>query len=396
MSLELISNSSLSSSSSSHEMVVSEDFDWTDEETKNEYMNFPLRKWYDIVIKYIYISINYVVRHENIYKNSVNKILKYDVFKGEEFKEDSKIALIITEDDEVRDFIKYEFSEIVKANLGEKVNKWIQPNFIVWNINKKRLFEILEERKYMMYFNGVNIPDNIDTVNIIGELINKKNQHDKYELFIKNFKKKYFILMKFCNVSYKTFLEDKNNCSSNSEIPQIICYVPRIYLKNCYDKFNEIIKMKYYQPIEWGISQEFIEKKINTIKQTLNEKKENLTKNFNKKTNDLNEDINLLRVMKTIIIKEKNNLLKAQYELLKKEVDLRKEKEKNEKEEEDLKKEKENLEKEIEELDKKLEKLEKQEKEKLNKEILNNEINCLEYELKELNKILKKNEEKNS
>ena len=69
-----------------------------------------------------------------------------------------------------------------------------ETSFYSMEYNKKKLFEIIEERKYMMYFNKFNIPDNIDTINIIGEIKNKKSQkskvqQDKYELFIKNYKK---------------------------------------------------------------------------------------------------------------------------------------------------------------------------------------------------------------
>ena len=47
--------SSSSSSSSSYEEVSNEEFNWTDEETNKEYINFPLKKWNDIVYEYIYI-----------------------------------------------------------------------------------------------------------------------------------------------------------------------------------------------------------------------------------------------------------------------------------------------------------------------------------------------------
>ena len=45
-----------------------------------------------------------------------------------------------------------------------------------------------------MYVNKFNIPNNIDTINIIGQIKNKQLQksnvqQNKYELFIKNYKK---------------------------------------------------------------------------------------------------------------------------------------------------------------------------------------------------------------
>ena len=252
--------SSSSSLSSSYDDVSSEQFNWTDEETNNEYINFPLQKWHIIVSEYIDMSKDFVVNDRNIYKNTVNKILKEDVFKGEEFYEENKNYLILSTDKEITDYINNDFPTILEDKLGEYKNKWIEPNFVVFNINKEKLFKIIDERKYMMYFNKFNIPDNIDTINIIGEIKNKsqqsqksKVQQDKYELFIKNYKKKYFILMNVYDVSYKGFLDEKKNSSSYSEIPQIICYIPRTYRKDCYDKYNEIKIMKDFQPIEWEI-----------------------------------------------------------------------------------------------------------------------------------------------
>ena len=79
------SKKSSSSSFSSYEEVSNEEFNWTDEETNKEYINFPLKKWNDIVYEYLYISKNFVVNHGNIYKNTVNKILKEDVLKEKNF-----------------------------------------------------------------------------------------------------------------------------------------------------------------------------------------------------------------------------------------------------------------------------------------------------------------------
>ena len=133
--------SSSSSLSSSYEEVSNEEFNWIDEETNNEYINFPLKKWHDIVYEYLYISKNFVVNHGNIYKNSVNKILKEDVFKGEKFYEENPNHVILSEDKEISDYINNEFTEILEDKLEKNKNNWIKPHFIVWNINKKNFLK---------------------------------------------------------------------------------------------------------------------------------------------------------------------------------------------------------------------------------------------------------------
>ena len=409
-------SSSNSSISSSYEEVTNEEFNWTDEETNDEYINFPLNKWHFIVYQYINISNKYVIKDGNIYQNTVNKILKEDVFKGEKFYEENANYLILSEDNEIRKYVDNDFSKILENNK----NKWINPDFIVLNINKTKLFEIINKRKYMMFINQCNIPDKIDTINIIGEIKQKpseksKGQQSKYALFLKNYTKKYFILMNVYDVSYTRFLNKKKN-NSNDDIPQIICYIPRTYLNDCYQKYNDILKMRNFQPIEWEIPEEYIKKNIEILNQTLNEKKknlenlkqnfskkekdlENLNQNFRKKEKDLNEkkqnfsqkekdlntEIAFLKEFKTLFIMEKKNLLEAQEELKNKKKifekdntkkldqekeDLKKEKEKLDQKEEDLKKEKEILEKKEEEitsLEKELNEF-KQQLEKINKE----------------------------
>ena len=266
-------SSSNSSISSSYEEVTNEEFNWTDEETNDEYINFPLNKWHFIVYQYINISNKYVIKDGNIYQNTVNKILKEDVFKGEKFYEENANYLILSEDNEIRRYVDNDFSKILENNK----NKWINPDFIVLNINKTKLFEIINKRKYMMFINQCNIPDKIDTINIIGEIKQKpseksKGQQSKYALFLKNYTKKYFILMNVYDVSYTRFLNKKKN-NSNDDIPQIICYIPRTYLNDCYQKYNDILKMRNFQPIEWEIPEEYIKKNIEILNQTLNEKK---------------------------------------------------------------------------------------------------------------------------
>ena len=431
-------SSSNSSISSSYEEVTNEEFNWTDEETNDEYINFPLKKWHFIVYQYINISNKYVIKDGNIYQNTVNKILKEDVFKGEKFYEENANYLILSEDNEIRRYVDNDFSKILENNK----NKWINPDFIVLNINKTKLFEIINKRKYMMFINQCNIPDKIDTINIIGEIKQKpseksKGQQSKYALFLKNYTKKYFILMNVYDVSYTRFLNKKKN-NSNDDIPQIICYIPRTYLNDCYQKYNDILKMRNFQPIEWEIPEEYIKKNIEILNQTLNEKKknlenlkqnfskkekdlENLNQNFRKKEKDLNEkkqnfsqkekdlntEIAFLKEFKTLFIMEKKNLLEAQEELKnkkkifekdntkkldKKEEDLKKEEEKLDQKEEDLKKEKEDLKKEKEKLDQKEEDL-KKEKEILEKK--EEEITSLEKELNEFKQQLEKiNKEK--
>ena len=428
------SNSS-SDETDSYGESISEDYEWSDKEINEKFLQFPLKKWYYIISDLIYtINVkkqNYVINEGGLYKNSVNKILKEDVFKGEKFEEENKNILIISGKKERKEFFKNEFSKFLK---NKNKNNWILPDFLVFNIERKKFLNIIKERDYMMYLKGKNIPDNIEKVNILGEIKISKtksnktsNQRSKYVSFIQNYSNEYFILMNVFDVSYEDFFNKKK--SLYSEITEINCYIPKTYFQNCYKKYNNILEIGKCQPIKWEFSEEEVVKEnINMIQKILIENKKKLENLKNNKLlqleiNFLNEQKNNFQnkknrfnfKTKNLEIKETNFLfLNSKLEKIRKkinEIEIKndsnnlvnlknEEKDLNnqiEKLDKDIKKEEEELKIESEIIDKKEKELFEKEKEldlkndELKKEIenLENEINMSENEIKELEKKLK-------
>ena len=406
-----------SKSSSSSGKISSETFDWdNEEEIKENFIKFPLDKWYEIVFEIKSIVKDNVLFEGNLYQSTVNLILKKDVFKGEKFIEENNYISIIYKDSDISNFLKNEFPNILEEESKDINSSELKPDFLVYDIKKEKFFQIIENRNYMMYNKKFEIPNEIDKISILGEIkISKKtagNQFQKYKLFIKNYKKKYFVLMNVYDTSYKTFFENKkksdNTPKLDNDIPIIFCYIPKTYLNDCFNKYNEILKLKNYKPIEWGNNNKNLEDKTKILTR-INEKKENL-KNLQEKKNNLkiekelfykgyqnfidlekifiNNKINLeekiksfedkkkdlkkleedLKKKKEDLEKDKNNLNNDKKDLEKEEEYLIKKQEDLKEEEEYLKKEKENLKKEKENLNKKEENLEKEEKD-LKKEI---------------------------
>ena len=406
----LLNNSS--SKTLSSEDTIKENFEWNDGCIDLQFLKFPLKKWYFIIYDIIHDSEDLILKEGGIYKNSVIKILKKDVFEGENLTEESENHIIISKDKEIKNFF-------INNNF-----KIIEPDFILLNIEKKKLLKILNEREYMMYLKG-ELPHNIDKINILGEIKNSTNkttktrkQRNSYISFIENYRKGYFILMNIFDVSYETFLnKKKNKQKTNNNVIEINCYIPKTYLHECYDKYNEIFKMKNGESIEWNITTKIIEENKEIIKKKLKEKKEYLEnlKNNNLDINNLNEKIkeckcfydyytsNLTNILlnENLILKQKQIKIND-YEKLETNEQKKSEEEKIKEmdlEIKELKKEKENslseLKKKIIELDK-LENELKIKKDNLKKEIENLEdyIKQKETELKELND--KFNEKKNN
>ena len=418
-----------SKSSSSSGKISSETFDWdNEEEIKENFIKFPLDKWYEIVFEIKSIVKDNVLFEGNLYQSTVNLILKKDVFKGEKFIEENNYISIIYKDSDINNFLKNEFPNILEKESKDINSSELKPDFLVYDIKKEKFFQIIENRNYMMYYKKFEIPNEIDKISILGEIkISKKtagNQFQKYKLFIKNYKKKYFVLMNVYDTSYKTFFENKkksdNTPKLDNDIPIIFCYIPKTYLNDCFNKYNEILKLKNYKPIEWGNNNKNLEDKTKILTR-INEKKENL-KNLQEKKNNLkiekelfykgyqnfidlekifiNNKINLeekiksfedkkkdlkkleedLKKKKEDLEKDKNNLNNDKKDLEKEEEYLIKKQEDLKEEEEYLKKEKENLKKEKENLNKKEENLEKEEKD------LKKEIKELEDKIKDFEK----------
>ena len=426
-----------SKSSSSSGKISSETFNWdNEEEIKENFIKFPLDKWYEIVFEIKSIVKDNVLFEGNLYQSTVNLILKKDVFKGENFIEENNYISIIYKDSDISNFLKNVFPNILEKNSKDINSSELKPDFLVYDIKKEKFFQIIENRNYMIYYKKFEIPNEIDKISILGEIkISKKtggSQFQKYKLFIKNYKKKYFVLMNVYDTSYKNFFENKkksdNTSKSDYDIPIIFCYIPKTYLNDCFNKYNEILKLKNYKPIEWGNNNKNLEDKMKILTR-INEKKEKL-KNLQEKKNDLkiekdlfykgyqnfidlekifiNNKINLEKKIKSFedkkkdlkkleedLEKDKNNLNNDKKDLEKEEEYLIKKQEDLKEEEEYLKKEKENLEKHREDLNKKEENLEKHREDlEKHREDLNKNKENLEKEEKDLEKEIKELEDK--
>ena len=305
--------SSVQSSSSNLSIVSSEKYwdtkDENNKEINDQYIKFPLKTWNEIVYKYKNQAKKSKNNERNKYKDIVNLILKKDVFKGEIFLEENNNYNIISQDKNIYEFLTNEFPKIVSANLKENKDSFIYPDFLVFDIKKDKFLEIIKKRNYMMNFNW-NIPEEVKTINILGEIkISKKakdhpkaiNQQKKYELFIENYKEKYFVLMYVYDTSYVSFFSNKTK-NSESTVPQIISYIPKTYLDDCYTQYNIINGLLYGETIEWKIKDEDIKEKINELNKKLDEKKDKLK--------DVKEKKEYLKKEKDILILLKENIVK--------------------------------------------------------------------------------------
>ena len=104
-----------------------EDYNWN-EETENEFIKYPLKYWFAIIFDIVNYSKNYIKIEVNLYKNTCNKILKYDVFIGEKFID----YVILTVDKNIQNFLENDFSTILKNNKLENKNNIINTNFLVF------------------------------------------------------------------------------------------------------------------------------------------------------------------------------------------------------------------------------------------------------------------------
>jgi hypothetical protein len=167
-----------SKKSSSSGKVSSETFDWdNEEEIKDNYIKFPLDKWYEIVFEIKSKVKDNVLFEGNLYQSTVNLILKKDVFKGENFIEEDNYISIIYKDSDISNFLKNNFPKILKENPKDIINSELEPDFLVYDIKKENFFQIIKNRNYMMYYKKFEIPNEIDKISILGEIkIKKKNR----------------------------------------------------------------------------------------------------------------------------------------------------------------------------------------------------------------------------
>jgi len=203
------------------------------------------------------------------YADRVEKVLKNEVFKSFKFYKEKRGKFKIN-------YVKY-------YNVDELVltKNSIIPDFFVHKIEVKKFKELLENRKYMMRtFQELNT--NKKYISVIGEIkisqnyvFKNNNQRKDYIKFIQNANstEEELVLMYVYDESYKLFKEVSPK--NEDKIFLILCYIPRLFLDDCYKAYNNIIK-----ELKLNINEIDLNKKPNEIKlnkeELINELKEEL------------------------------------------------------------------------------------------------------------------------
>ena len=244
--------------------VKEEDYSWIqedDDNLKEKFIKFPIGRWNEIISNY---KSSLIDDTQNPYQVIVNKILKEDIFKNLNFKEENNIYNLL-----------YNFEEYDGKNFD------IKPDFVISQIPKNIFLNIMKENNYMFRYDiNYNKLDQYDYINILGEVkvnpdqINKKGQKNNYLEFCeymneKSIKKYYYFVMYIYDVSFKNFW--KKNFFQNKLI--IMGYIPKIYKRRCWEllqllknnrieKAQNIIINNINIPSEIKISESIYEGKI--------------------------------------------------------------------------------------------------------------------------------------
>jgi hypothetical protein len=200
--------------------------------------------------------------------------------------------------------------------------------------------------------------------------------------------------MNVYDTSYKDFLENKKKSDktpkSDDDIPIIFCYIPKTYLNDCFKKYNEILKLRNYKPIEWGNNNKNLEDKMKILTR-IKEKKEKL-KNLQEKKNVLKIDKDLFQKryqnfidLEKIFI-NKINLEEKIKSFENKNNDIKKLEEDLEQKKEDMEKDKDNLNNEKKDLEKEEEDLKKEEKDLKKEELLKKKQEDMKKKEKDMKK----------
>ena len=221
-----------------------EDFKWVGQQTfskklKNLYTQFPLKTWKDIVLnsKTPQIKVEY-------YQGIINKILDKDIFKDCNFHE------------EMDGSINIRFKNIYKIDFDKLYKKKISPDFYVYKIEKKKFFDIIQSREYIMILhNKDKIPEEKKFINVLGEIKSSyyschldNEQRLDYKKFAQLVNEsegdEFIVLMYIYDNSFNFFQRDYYNIQDEMPIiPIIYAYVPKLYYENCYDSYNELIDL---------------------------------------------------------------------------------------------------------------------------------------------------------
>ena len=263
---------------SSSQESVEENYDWvTDKkfssENKKDYLKYPLEDWRKIVFDPD-LEISQIDSEVDYYENRVIKVLKNEVFTSFKFYENKS------------GITKFRLMKNYKVDRTELLKGFISPDFFIHKIDVNKFTELLENRKYMMK-SFKKLKANTKYVSIIGEIkishnsaIKDSKQRKDYITFIKKAKlfEEELILMYIYDQSYNLFKTDKEP-KDTDEIFMILCYIPKLYLNDCYNAYNNIID-------ELKLNVKKIDMKIITTKKLT---KKELIKQLNDSKKQLND-----------------------------------------------------------------------------------------------------------
>lgn len=292
------------------------------------YIQFPFKKWISIIKQIIgenENNINYDSGKK--YQNTVNKVMLEDIFFGHNFKYEN-------------DENKLEFNS----------------DFIVENIQYGELMKILEERKYMFFFENISFKDDNKNVTIVGEIcknlkFKKEKQIRKYCEELSKNQKKDFIFMLIFDHNYSDLFIDTHKFKNlksieKKNIPVIYGYIPRLYKEECYYYYNKYAdekdKINYKKYIQKFYSVTGYDELVNKTEKSEEEKNE-LKKKYEFTIQEITKkyDEEKKKMQEELIKKEEEYKKKMQEEFKTKEVELKKKEEQLKKIEEQLLKKKE-------------------------------------------------------
>ena len=263
--------------SSGTEEPKEEDYQWASQNNKESeilkqlYIQSDFKKWNEI-IKALNIS-EYDIKYA--YQMTTNEILEKDIFANEKFiKEGSEdiFEILLKEN-------KIDIGKIEDKDLKHTIKK-ISPDFVVINLSKNKFIEIFS-KKFMYRFDPsfINLNDNIQSINLIGEIKNTPNsinieQKKRYLSFCNYMNKKsqnqYYLILYIFNNSYKQFFL-KQFFKKN---PIIIGFIPKLYLGKYFD-----VCQKLKEELEEDIGKTIIKNNNNNL---IEGKKDILNNDFNK------------------------------------------------------------------------------------------------------------------
>ena len=216
-----------------------EDYSWTKENSAliKQYIRFPFIEWNRIIIESGLDTTYY--DEKKSYHDFSYIILKEDVFKGQEF---------YSENNEKKTDIFQAFLAEKKINYNKFLFNAIKPDFIIPNISKVDFVKIFNFRDFMFkYDNNYNSLENIEIINIIGELkLNpdniKNDQKNRYIVLCEYLnllykKNEYFMVLYISDLSYKK-LWNKNFFK---EKPIILGYIPKLYKSDYLKVYEELL-----------------------------------------------------------------------------------------------------------------------------------------------------------